>query len=62
MSSVYFSDNLFNMFKLLDNKWRNIIINELQDHIGKKAELKEIMNRNIYEGTEIEFMWIDEFW
>ncbi|NCZ71213.1 MAG: hypothetical protein EBY80_13845 [Actinobacteria bacterium] len=23
--SVYFSDNLFNMFKLLDNKWRNLI-------------------------------------
>ena len=33
--SVYFSDNLFNMFKLLDNKWRNLIITELQDHIGK---------------------------
>ncbi|NBP59158.1 hypothetical protein EBU71_21925, partial [bacterium] len=22
--SIYFSDNLFNMFKLLDNKWRNL--------------------------------------
>ena len=59
--SVYFSDNLFNMFKLLDNKWRNLIINELQDHIGKNLESKQIMNRNIYEGTEIEFMWEDEF-
>ena len=59
--SVYFSDNLFNMFKLLDNKWRNLIISELQDHIGKNLSSKEITNRNIYEGTEIEFLWIDEF-
>ncbi len=53
--AVYFSDNLFNMFKLLDNKWRNLIINELQDHIGKNSSSKEITNRNIYLGTEIEF-------
>jgi len=58
--SVYFSDNLFNMFKLLDNKWRNLIIFELQDHIGKNSNSKEITNRNIYEGTEVEFMWDDE--
>ncbi len=58
--SVYFSDNLFNMFKLLDNKWRNMIINELQDHIGKNFNSKDITNRNIYEGTEIEFFWIDQ--
>lgn len=59
--AVYFSDNLYNMFKLLDKKWRNQIINELQDHIGKSGSSKEIMNRNIYEGTEIEFEWFDEF-
>jgi hypothetical protein len=59
--SVYFSDNLFNMFKLLDNKWRNLIINELQEHIGKNKNSKEITNRNIYEGTEIEFYWEDDF-
>lgn len=59
--AVYFSDNLFNMFKLLDNNWRNLIINELQDHIGKNANSKEITNRNIYVGTELEFMWEDEF-
>jgi hypothetical protein len=53
--SVYFSDNLFNMFKLLDNKWRNMIIDELQDHIGKRSNSNEVKNRNIYEGTEIEF-------
>lgn len=59
--SVYFSDNLFNMFKLLDNEWRNLIISELQDHIGKNKNSKDVVNRNIYEGTEIEFMWEDEF-
>jgi len=59
--AVYFSDNLFNMFKLLDNKWRNQIINELQDHIGKTSNSKEVQNRNIYEGTEIEFEWEDEY-
>ncbi len=53
--SVYFSDNLFNMFKLLDNKWRNLIILELQDHIGKNSNSKEITNRNIYIDTEVEF-------
>ena len=59
--AVYFSDNLFNMFKLLDKKWRNMIILELQDHIGKNTNSKDITNRNIYEGTEIEFQWFDEF-
>jgi hypothetical protein len=54
--AVYFSDNLFNMFKLLDNKWRNMIIDELQDHIGKQNYSNEIKNRNIYVGTEIEFL------
>ena len=59
--SVYFSDNLFNMFKLLDNKWRNSIIKELEDHIGKTTNSSEIKNRNIYIGTEIEFTHLDEF-
>jgi hypothetical protein len=59
--AVYFSDNLLNMFKLLDNKWRNMIIAELQDHIGKSSSSKEVTNRNIYEGTEIEFEWEDEY-
>ena len=58
--AVYFSDNLFNMFKLLDSKWRNLIIFELQDHIGKNKNSKDITNRNIYIGTEIEFIWYDE--
>ena len=58
--SVYFSDNLFNMFKLLDNKWRNMVISELQDHIGRNFNSKDISNRNIYEGTEVEFFWLDE--
>jgi hypothetical protein len=58
--SVYFSDNLFNMFKLLDNKWRNMVISELQDHIGRNFNSKDISNRNIYEGTEVEFFWLDK--
>lgn len=57
--AVYFSDNLFNMFKLLDNRWRNAIIEELHDHIGKNTQSKDIMNRNIYEGTEVEFKHMD---
>lgn len=59
--AVYFSDNLFNMFKLLDGKWRNMIISELQEHIGRTSGSKDIMNRNIYEGTEIEFIQDDHF-
>lgn len=58
--SVYFSDNIFNMFKLLDTKWRNLMMKELQDHIGKNTSSKEVTNRNIYEGTEIEFLWYDK--
>jgi hypothetical protein len=57
--AVYFSDNLFNMFKLLDNKWRNLIIVELQYHIGRQNSSHEITNRNIYIGTEIEFLGED---
>ncbi len=59
--SVYFSDNLFNMFKLLDNKWRNMIISELQEHIGKQHYSHEVRNRNIHIGTEIEFLHADPF-
>lgn len=59
--AVYFSDNLFNMFKLLDNKWRNMIIEELHEHIGRTQSSKEIKNRNIYEGTEVEFVNVDIF-
>jgi len=58
--SIYFSDNLFNMFTLLDNKWRNIIIQELQDHIGKNIHSKEVKPRNIHIGTEVEFIHKDD--
>lgn len=58
--SVYFSDNLFNMFKLLDNKWRDKILAELESHIGKNTTSKEITNRNIYVNTELEFEYINE--
>lgn len=54
--SYYFSDNLLNMFKLLDKKWRDMIINELKDHIGKPPESsKEIIPRNLTKGAEIKF-------
>ncbi|CAG7579781.1 MAG: hypothetical protein SLAVMIC_00090 [uncultured marine phage] len=54
--AYYFSDNLFNMFKLLDSKWRDMIINELQDHIGKVPETsKDVTPRNLTIGAEIEF-------
>jgi hypothetical protein len=59
--SVYFSDNLFNMFKLLDNKWRNMIILELQEHIGKQHYSHEVRNRNIHIGTEVEFLHPDPY-
>jgi hypothetical protein len=58
--AVYFSDNLFNMFKLLDNKWRNLIISELQEHIGKYKSNPEVSYRNIAIGTEVEFEWFDD--
>ena len=57
--AVYFSDNLFNMFKLLDNKWRNLIIEELQEHIGKYSTNPEVALRNINNRTEVEFNWFD---
>ena len=57
--AYYFSDNLFNMFKLLDSYWKQEIIKELQDHVGKNDKSKEVKNRNIYESTEIEFEHID---
>jgi hypothetical protein len=59
--SFYFSDNILNMFKLLDSRWRNMVLKELEEHIGKSKTSKEIKNRNIYEGTEIEFIWADIF-
>ena len=58
--AVYFSDNLFNMFKLLDNKWRNIIIEELQEHIGNYSTNPEVSVKNLKKGTEVEFSWLDD--
>jgi hypothetical protein len=36
-----------------------MVISELQDHIGRNFNSKDISNRNIYEGTEVEFFWLD---
>jgi hypothetical protein len=57
--AVYFSDNLFNMFKLLDDKWRKLIIDELRDHVGRYNTNPEVTVKNINIGTEVEFSWDD---
>jgi hypothetical protein len=48
------------MFKLLDNKWRNLIIEELQEHIGKYSTNPEVSFKNLKKGTEVEFSWLDD--
>lgn len=58
--AVYFSDNYLNMLKLLDNKWRNLIFDELQEHVGKTRSNPEVSYRNISVGTEVEFDWVDD--
>jgi hypothetical protein len=57
--AIYFSDNLGNMFKLLDNKWREDVINELRDHIGRHNLHPEVSMKNLTIGTEVEFEWIE---
>ena len=57
----YFSDNLFSMFKLLENDYRNLIIKELYEHIGKQDEnAKKVNRKNLKNGCEIEFIEKDE--
>jgi hypothetical protein len=59
--ALYFSNNLFSIFKLLDNEWRNLIIKELQNHIGKvPKESKEVNKKNLTEGSEVEFYYYDQ--
>jgi hypothetical protein len=59
--AVYFSDNLFSIFKLLDNRWRNLIISELQDHIGKiPDDSKKVTVKNLTTDSEIEFKYYDD--
>jgi len=58
--SYYFSDNLFNMFKLLETKWRNDVIEELQEHIGKRPDnSKDVLPKNLSIDAEIEFYTTD---
>ena len=40
--SYYFTDNIYNMFKILDKKWTGLIIRELKD----KGYLKDLGNVN----------------
>jgi len=59
--ALYFSNNLFSIFKLLNNEWRNLIIKELQNHIGKvPEESKEINKKNLTIGSEVEFYHLDK--
>ena len=48
------------MLKLLDNKWRNLIFDELAEHVGRRTNSMEVSHRNIFMGTEVEFKWNDE--
>lgn len=54
--SVYFSEKLDSMLKSLNAEWRNYIFAELETHQGKSRNKTEITNRNLVEGTEIEFI------
>lgn len=59
--AYYFSDNLFNMFKLLDNKYRDSVIGELQQHIGKTPDnSKDVTPKNLIMGAEVEFYTNDD--
>jgi hypothetical protein len=54
--AYYFSDNLFNMFKLLEPTWRDLVIDELQAHIGKTPKnSKDVEPKNLIVDAEIEF-------
>jgi hypothetical protein len=54
--SVYFSENLFNMYKLLHNKWRMLIYKELENHIGTTKRSDAVQRKNLDVGSEIEFI------
>lgn len=57
--SYYFSDNLGNMFKLLDKKYKTDIINELQEFIGRSNN-RVVTKRNLHVNTEIRFYHYSE--
>lgn len=57
----YFSDNLFSMLKLLDNEYRNLIIEELHKHVGKQSDNVYTVNKkNLKNGSEIEFIYCED--
>jgi hypothetical protein len=54
--AYYFSDNLLNMLKLLDNKWRANILTELSKHVGEiPDDWDEVKPKNLTIQAEIEF-------
>lgn len=58
--SFYFSDNIFNMYRLLTKEHRNEVFYELESYVNKKELSKEVDVRNIQNGVEVEFKWINE--
>ena len=54
--AYYYSDNLRNMFKMLDEQYKMLILAELETYLGKKTRSKEIDVRNIDVDSEIEFL------
>lgn len=59
--AYYFSDNLLNILQLLDSKWRNPILQELEEYVGKvdHDKLHKLEKKNIKVDSEINFV-IDE--
>lgn|SRR5574344_1032227 len=55
--AVYFSENIFNMYRLLNKDFRDIILKELELYVGKNEPTTDIVNRNISVGTELEFKY-----
>jgi len=54
--AYYFSDNIFNMFKLLEPNWRDLVMSELQTHIGKRPDnSKDVVPKNLLLDAEVEF-------
>jgi hypothetical protein len=47
------------MFKLLDSTWRDMILIELREHVGKYNTSPEVTRRNLSIGSEVEFKWKD---
>lgn len=52
---VYFSESILNMLKLLNSENRAGIIRELQKHVGKTIELRDVSAKTLKVDTEVQF-------